>query len=141
MNTQPSYKFCARCRAQHHENAQYCANCGQPFPNPYANPPGPQQYPYGAANPNWQASGVPDQNRLLITLLLWFFLGHFGAHRFYLGYNGAGAGMLTLTIVGVLTACILIGYFLLLAVFIWWIVDLIQILTGSLRPVDGGRLV
>lgn len=30
----------------------------------------------------------------VITFILWFFLGVFGAHRFYLGHIGLGVGML-----------------------------------------------
>lgn len=55
--------------------------------------------------------------------MLWFFLGGFGAHRFYLGRTGSAVGMLLLTIFGVLTAYFLIGIALLLAVGIWWILD------------------
>lgn len=49
----------------------------------------------------------------LIAYLLWWFLGLFGAHRFYLGRTGSAVGMLILTIT-------LIG---MIATFIWWIVD------------------
>jgi len=50
------------------------------------------------------------------TWLLWFFLGVFGAHRFYLGRIGTGIGML-LTLGGL---------------FIWVIVD-IFLIPGMLR--------
>jgi TM2 domain-containing membrane protein YozV len=58
-----------------------------------------------------------------IAYLLWFFLGVFGAHRFYLGRIGSGVGMLVLFWLGALTAIILIGWVLLLAYGVWWIVD------------------
>ena len=49
--------------------------------------------------------------------------------------------MLLLEVVGWVTICFFVGYFILLAVTIWWIVDLIQMLTGNLRHIDGSRLV
>lgn len=120
-------------------NAAQCHHCGQPFAPSYAQPP---QSHYPQANPNWQGYGPQaDSNRLLVTLLLWFFVGHFGAHRFYLGHTNTAVVMLTLEIVGIITACLLVGWFLIAAVAIWWIIDLIQILTGNLRPIDGSRLV
>ncbi|WFU09409.1 TM2 domain-containing protein [Rhizobium sp. CB3090] len=55
--------------------------------------------------------------------LLWFFLGTLGAHRFYLGRTGSGAAQLILLVLGWLTAYIVIGAVLLIALGIWWIID------------------
>lgn len=52
-----------------------------------------------------------------ITLLLCLFLGGFGAHRFYVGKSGSAVAMLLLSLCG-------FG-------FIWVLIDLIIILTGS----------
>ena len=61
-----------------------------------------------------------------VTLLLCLFLGGFGAHHFYVGKSGSGVLLLFLSLCG-------IGW-------IWVIIDLIMILTGSF--VDGsGRVV
>ena len=57
----------------------------------------------------------------LIALLLCFFLGYLGIHRFYLGYTGIGVLML-------LTS----GVFGLL-----WFIDFIRILVRDLGPKDG----
>ncbi len=52
------------------------------------------------------------------SYLLWFFLGGFGAHRFYLGRTGSGIGMLLLGLLG------WIPLFLGWAVLgIWWLID------------------
>ena len=42
-----------------------------------------------------------DKNKIVAALLA-FFLGSFGIHKFYLGYNGAGLAMLLLSIFGVI---------------------------------------
>jgi TM2 domain-containing membrane protein YozV len=55
--------------------------------------------------------------------LLWFFLGTLGAHRFYLGRTGSGVAQLVLFVLGWLTTFLVIGFALLAALGIWWIVD------------------
>lgn len=57
----------------------------------------------------------------LVALLLALFIGVLGIHRFYLGYMGIG-------IIQLLT----LGGF-----GIWALIDLIMIITGSLKPKDG----
>jgi TM2 domain-containing membrane protein YozV len=55
--------------------------------------------------------------------LLWFFLGTFGAHRFYLGRTGTAVTQLLMTIIGWLTVVLVVGIFILIAVGIWLLVD------------------
>lgn len=57
----------------------------------------------------------------VIAWILWFFLGDFGAHRFYLHQNNA------VTIIGWVTLFLVIGGIILFAMFIWWIVDAFSI--------------
>jgi TM2 domain-containing membrane protein YozV len=62
-----------------------------------------------------------DGKSQLTAVLLCFFLGTIGIHRFYLGYTWQG-------IVQILT----LG-----GLGIWTLIDFIRILTGSLQPKDG----
>lgn len=66
---------------------------------------------------------VSDKN-WLITLLLCIFLGPLGIHRFYVGKIGTGILMLL--------TCGGLG--------IWFLVDLILIVTDAFRDIDGLKL-
>ena len=61
------------------------------------------------------------------TYLLWFFAGGLGGHRFYLGRTGSAVAQLCLTVFGILTAVLIVGFLLLAAVGIWLLVDLFTI--------------
>ncbi len=59
-----------------------------------------------------------------VSYLLWFFLVPLGAHRFYNGRAGTGALMLALWIIGVILIFAGgLGFFLLLPVSLWLLVD------------------
>jgi TM2 domain-containing membrane protein YozV len=83
---------------------------------------------------------VVDQNQFLIALLLVIFLGHLGIHRFYMGYRNEGIAILLLQIGGWSLACVLIGFPLLAAAGVWWLVDLILIASNNLKMADGTPL-
>ena len=72
---------------------------------------------------NNTTAGTSDKN-FIILLLLSIFIGGIGIDRFYLGK--IGTGILKLVTLG--------GF------GIWWLVDLILIVSGNMRDVDG-RLV
>jgi TM2 domain-containing membrane protein YozV len=61
----------------------------------------------------------------LVTLLLCFFFGVLGVHRFYVGKNGTGILMI-----------VTFGGFL----GIWVLIDLIMILVGSFTDKQGRRV-
>lgn len=69
-------------------------------------------------------NGSKSNRDWLVTLLLCIFLGGFGGHRFYAGKIGTG-------ILQLLTAG---------GCGIWYIIDLIMILTGKFEDSDG-RLI
>lgn len=59
-------------------------------------------------------SEVKNQGKsMVVAYILWYFLGMFGGHRFYMGKTGSAVAqlILTITVVGSI------------ATFIWWVVD------------------
>jgi TM2 domain-containing protein len=97
-------KFCFSCGDFIEARALECPRCG-------------------VTQPALQGGGTSER-RILPAFLLCFFLGVFGAHRFYAGK--VGTGILELLTVGGLG--------------IWWLVDMILILTGSFRDADGKKI-
>lgn len=99
-------KFCFECGELINAKADICIRCG-------------------VIQIDKQSSDfTDDRNRWLTCLLLCWFLGPFGAHRFYTGHIGLGIlQVLTLGGCG-----------------IWAFVDLIIILTGNFKDSEG-RLI
>ena len=62
-----------------------------------------------------------------VAYLLWFFLGLFGAHRFYLGEMGTGAAMLAITLVSIPLMIVVVGFFTIGITGVWSLVDLFLI--------------
>ena len=58
--------------------------------------------------------------------LLWFFLGSFGAHHFYLGRTKWGVAYAVGFVLSWLFTVVLIGFLGLIALFVLWIVDATQ---------------
>ncbi len=58
-----------------------------------------------------------------VSYLLWFFLGVFGGHRFYLKRTGSAIAILLLWIIGWISTAVVVGFALLAGVVVWVIVD------------------
>jgi TM2 domain-containing membrane protein YozV len=82
---------------------------------------------------------VSPKSRLATTLLA-FFLGQFGAHRFYVGKIWTAVIMLVLSIIGYATVMFMVGYAFLTAVGIWAFVDFIFAVIGKMTDKQG-RLI
>ena len=93
--------FCKNCAAEISNQAITCPKCGEP------------------------TGYINGSNKSKVTaILLCFFLGAFGAHRFYVGKIGSAiAQALTLGGLG-----------------IWAIIDLIILICGNFKDVDGNTL-
>jgi TM2 domain-containing membrane protein YozV len=64
---------------------------------------------------------------IALAYVLWWFLGWAGGHRFYLGRGGSAVLMLLLWVLGGALSFVLIGYPLLLAAAVWWLLDAFMI--------------
>ena len=70
-----------------------------------------------------------DANRksVLVAYLLWFFLGWFGVHRFYLERIASGLVLAVLTLLSMALSFVLIGYVLMVVPGIWFLLDALLI--------------
>ncbi|GHT03809.1 hypothetical protein AGMMS49525_09470 [Bacteroidia bacterium] len=99
--------FCPNCGNEVSENAVICVKCGV------------------ALKRQSKIVEVSEGKDWLVTLLLCFFLGYLGIHRFYSGSTGIGvAQLLTLGGCG-----------------IWALIDFIMILCDSYKDGNGNPLV
>jgi TM2 domain-containing membrane protein YozV len=70
----------------------------------------------------------------MVAALLGIFVGAFGVHRFYLGYNPIGIAQLVLGVLGFVTCGITT-----LASAVWGLVEGIMILTGKINKDATGQ--
>lgn len=119
---------CVKCGAPKGKGDNYCQNCGKAVPKNAAI----------CMNCGVALTELPDADAKskLVAGLLGIFLGQFGVHNFYLGYNQKAIIQLVCTIIGYLTSCLFIGGFIVAGIAIWGLVEGIMILTGHIA-VDG----
>ncbi len=109
-----------------------------PIQNYYPGPQMPQQNPYMNANP-MMGYGMASSKSKTVAVLLAFFLGPLGIHRFYIGRNGSGAVMLLLCLVGYgIGDCT--GWLMIGIASVWAFSDTLSLWTGSLRDASGRPL-
>lgn len=102
--------YCSNCGAEINDKAVVCVKCGCAV-----NKPG---------KPFCSQEIDDDSKRWLICLLLCFFLGYLGIHRFYVGKTGTGiAQLLTAGGCGV-----------------WVLIDFIMIILGSFTDAEGNTV-
>jgi hypothetical protein len=101
---------CRSCDMEISAIARECPHCGA------------EQF--DARSSSLAMRGLPSERRGLTAGLLCLLVGVFGAHRFYVGKHGTGFLML-----------ITLGGF-----GIWWLADLIMLITGQFRDKEGRRI-
>jgi len=116
--------FCPKCGKETPENQAFCASCGAPLT---------EAVRQGSTAP---AAGISPKSRLA-TALFAFFLGQFGAHRFYIGKTGTAIAMLILTIVGWATFLFFVGFIFLGIVWVWNLIDFVFAVAGMMKDKDG----
>ena len=117
--------FCPKCGKETPDNQAFCASCGAPLAKAAAT----QETPAVGA-------GISPKSRLA-TALFAFFLGDFGAHRFYVGKTGTAIAMLVLGLIGWASVWFLVGIPFLVVVGIWRLVDFILAVAGMMRDSQG----
>jgi len=103
--------YCQNCGKELSDQASFCPSCGHPTRNT----------PTVAAT---RAGKAVSPHSRLAAILICFFVGTLGVHRFYVGKIGTGIAMI----------------FTLGGLGIWTLVDLIMIASGTFTDVEG-RLV
>lgn len=100
--------FCKHCGKEVKDEAVICPNCGCQIKK---------------MENNMFATDERGKSRL-VALLLWFFFGGFGAHRFYMGRTGSAVAMII---------CLFLSWLIIpgIVLLIWLVVDLAQILINE----------
>ena len=113
---QPDEIFCSSCGKPIKKEAEICVYCGVRQIN---------------------NSNEKSEKNWTTCLLLCIFLGTFGGHRFYAGRIASAIMILLFTVVVMpilsIVSLFLLAPFLLIALGIIWIIDIIIIATGNLK--------
>lgn len=106
--------FCKNCGQQIADNSNACQYCGT------------------IVNPDYNQPYAPAQNSKskLAAGLFGIFLGSFGVHNFYLGYNGKAIAQLLISVLSCGTLAVVSS--------IWGLVEGILILTGDTKTDANG---
>lgn len=64
-----------------------------------------------------------EKKSMLLAYVIWYFVGMFGGHRFYMGQKSSAIWMLVIFIASLVLSVIGIGLIGMLALVIWWAID------------------
>lgn len=106
--------YCRECGAKHSDKAKACPKCGYTAEDTLTK----------------RANQLVNGKSIVVYLILAWFLGIFGAHRFYAGKIGSAVAMLLMST---------IGFFLIVPVIvsaIWALVDIIVGICNINTPGD-----
>jgi TM2 domain-containing membrane protein YozV len=122
---------CINCGVPCGQGMNFCANCGNPL-----QPGAAVCMSCGfAANTALKAPAMPGAKSKVTAALLAFFLGGFGVHNFYLGYNGRAIAQLCIALGSIILTTITCGFLFPLC-FIsstWALIEFIMILCGGIK--------
>lgn len=109
-------KFCTNCGNSLDEGKKFCPNCGVALNK--------------EATSTTVSSSVGSKSKIAAGLL-GIFLGAFGVHNFYLGFNGKAVAQLLITMLscGILSV----------VSSIWGLIEGIMILTGNINTDANGN--
>lgn len=125
--------MCVKCGVPKGQGSSYCHNCGKPVA-----PEAVVCVNCGVANKPSSGSANGNAKSKMAAGLLAIFLGTFGVHNFYLGYNQKAIIQLVSTIVGIVLSCIVVGIFVVIGIWIWAIVEAVMLFTGKIdRDANG----
>lgn len=115
-------KFCSSCGASINEDSKFCPSCGSTVNSNNSN----QNNNTYNNQKNYTSTGAKSK---MVAGLLGIFLGAWGIHNFYLGYNGKG----TLQIILTICSCGIAS--------IWGFIEGILILCGNIdTDAEGNKL-
>ena len=113
-------KYCPNCGSPLNENTNFCGKCGTNQTN--------------QTNQNSNSNPINNEQKSKIAAgLLGIFLGAFGVHNFYLGFNGKAVAQLLITVLSCFILSPVSG--------IWGLIEGILILTDSIcEDANGNKL-
>ncbi len=139
--------FCAKCGSQYDEGVRFCPSCGAPSEQPSQGSAPQQEYQANTYQqqsyqqaPTQQADAVFTGNKtmaiLAVVFPILFFLPLVTGDKTEFDKFWANQALLLLIlgVISSITAAIIIGIFLGIAEFVFWIIALIAVCNGQMKP-------
>jgi TM2 domain-containing membrane protein YozV len=114
-----------------------CPTCGRQYQVPHMMAPPPMNPYQSTSYSSYSSYGAPNAvqqfaGKKIAAGICGIMLGCFGVHKFILGFNGAGAIMLSVSLIGIVTGmCLVFPVFLASAMGIVGLIEGIMYLTKS----------